>query len=366
MNQAATTQKLFFASDYMEGAHPLILSRLMETNLLHTAGYGADEFSESARSKIQKACNAPEADVYFLIGGTQANATVIKSILRPYQGVIAAQTGHVSVHEAGAIEAGGHKVITLPHKNGKLDAVSIDRCVQGFWDDANHEHMVMPGLVYISQPTEFGTLYTLEELTKISETCHKYKISLYVDGARLAYALACPQNDVTLPDLARLCDAFYIGGTKCGALFGEAVVLPKHDFIPHFFTLIKQNGALLAKGRIAGIQFETLFSEVPAASDSPQNSDFGDTCLLYEAIGQNAIAAADRIRKALIEKGYEISFECPTNQLFITVDDAQKERLEALLELSFWEKLPDGRTVLRICTSWATDMKDVDQLIEIL
>ena len=377
MSQNTVPSKLFFASDYMEGAHPLILKRLMETNLVHSAGYGTDEFSESARAKIRKACNAPDADIHFLVGGTQANATVIKSILRPYQGVIAAETGHASTHEAGAIEAGGHKVITLPHKNGKLDADSIERCIQGYWDDANHEHMVMPGLVYISQPTEFGTLYSLEELTKISEICHRRNVPLYVDGARLAYALACPQNDVTLPDLARLCDAFYIGGTKCGALFGEAVVLPRHDFIPHFFTLIKQNGALLAKGRIAGIQFETLFTEVSAGSGkvsaegvsvsvSSGETSSDEACLLYEMVGQNAIAAADRIRAALVQKGYEISFECPTNQLFITVDDTQKERLEALLELSFWEKLPDGRTVLRICTSWATDMKDVDQLIDIL
>ena len=377
MNPKISPAKLFFASDYMEGAHPLILKRLMETNLVHSAGYGTDEFSESARAKIRKACNAPDADIHFLVGGTQANATVIKSILRPYQGVIAAETGHVSTHEAGAIEAGRHKVITLPHKNGKLDADSIERCIQGYWDDANHEHMVMPGLVYISQPTEFGTLYSLEELTMISEICHRCNVPLYVDGARLAYALACPQNDVTLPDLARLCDAFYIGGTKCGALFGEAVVLPRHDFIPHFFTLIKQNGALLAKGRIAGIQFETLFTEVSAGSGkvsaegvsaavSSGETSSDEACLLYEMVGQNAIAAADRIRAALVQKGYEISFECPTNQLFITVDDTQKERLEALLELSFWEKLPDGRTVLRICTSWATDMKDVDQLIDIL
>ena len=377
MNPKISPAKLFFASDYMEGAHPLILKRLMETNLVHSAGDGTDEFSESARAKIRKACNAPDADIHFLVGGTQANATVIKSILRPYQGVIAAETGHVSTHEAGAIEAGGHKVITLPHRNGKLQADSIERCIQGYWDDANHEHMVMPGLVYISQPTEFGTLYSLEELTMISEICHRCNVPLYVDGARLAYALACQKNDVTLPDLARLCDAFYIGGTKCGALFGEAVVLPRHDFIPHFFTLIKQNGALLAKGRIAGIQFETLFTKVSAGSGkvsaegvsaavSSGETSSDETCLLYEMVGQNAIAAADRIRAALVQKGYEISFECPTNQLFITVDDTQKERLEALLELSFWEKLPDGRTVLRICTSWATDMKDVDQLIDIL
>ena len=215
----------------------------------------------------------------------------------------------------------------------------------------------MPGLVYISQPTEFGTLYSLEELTAISDICHSHGVPLYVDGARLAYGLACSANDVTLPDLARLCDAFYIGGTKCGALFGEAVVLPRHDFIPHFFTLIKRSGALLAKGRIAGVQFETLFSEAPGATDGH---------LLYEEIGRNAIGAADRIRDVLVGKGYEISFECPTNQLFITVDDAQKAQLEEKLELSFWEKQADGRTVLRICTSWATSSEDVDRLLEIL
>ena len=335
-----TDSKLFFASDYMEGAHPAIMQRLMETNMLHSTGYGTDEFSEHARALVRKACDAPEADVYFLVGGTQANATVITSILRPYQGVIAAETGHVATHEAGAIEAGGHKVIALPHKNGKLDAATIGRCIKGYWDDANHEHMV-----------------SLEELTAISDICHSHGVPLYVDGARLAYGLACSANDVTLPDLARLCDAFYIGGTKCGALFGEAVVLPRHDFIPHFFTLIKRSGALLAKGRIAGVQFETLFSEAPGATDGH---------LLYEEIGRNAIGAADRIRDVLVGKGYEISFECPTNQLFITVDDAQKAQLEEKLELSFWEKQADGRTVLRICTSWATSSEDVDRLLEIL
>ena len=352
-----TDSKLFFASDYMEGAHPAIMQRLMATNMFHSTGYGTDEFSQHARALVRKACDAPEADVYFLVGGTQANATVITSILRPYQGVIAAETGHVATHEAGAIEAGGHKVIALPHKNGKLDAATIGRCIKGYWDDANHEHMVMPGLVYISQPTEFGTLYSLEELTAISAICHSHGVPLYVDGARLAYGLACSANDVTLPDLARLCDAFYIGGTKCGALFGEAVVLPRHDFIPHFFTLIKRSGALLAKGRIAGVQFETLFSEAPSATDGH---------LLYDEIGRNAIGAADRIRDVLVGKGYEISFECPTNQLFITVDDAQKAQLEEKLELSFWEKQADGRTVLRICTSWATSSEDVDRLLEIL
>jgi threonine aldolase len=333
----------------MEGAHPLILKRLMETNLLHTAGYGTDEFSESARVKIRKACDAPDADIYFLVGGTQANATVIGSILRPYQGVIAAETGHVSTHEAGAIEAGGHKVITLPHKNGKLDADTIERCIQGYWDDANHEHMVMPGLVYISQPTEFGTLYSLEELTKISETCHKHDVPLYVDGARLAYGLACRQNDVMLPDLARLCDAFYIGGTKCGALLGEALVFPKHDTVPDFFSIIKQHGAVLAKGFVAGLQFDTLFTDN-----------------LYGEIGRTAIAAAERIRQALRDKGYTLAFDAPTNQIFVLLDEGTLASLSEKVEMSFWDKPDAEHTTMRFVTSWATTEEEVDRLIDLL
>ena len=370
-------EKLSFACDYAKGAHPNIMKRLAETNMMKTAGYGLDEISESARNRIRKACGCEKAAVEFLVGGTQTNAVMIGAMLRSYQGVIAAETGHISVHEAGAIEAGGHKVLALPHRSGKISAEDVEKYLEDYYSDESHEHMVMPGMVYLSHPTEYGTLYTGEELLALRKTCDKYRISLYIDGARLAYALSSPANDVTLPLLAQVCDAFYIGGTKCGALFGEAVVLPRHDFIPHFFTLIKQNGALLAKGRIAGIQFETLFTEVSAGSGkvsaegvsvsvSSGETSSDEACLLYEMVGQNAIAAADRIRAALVQKGYEISFECPTNQLFITVDDTQKERLEALLELSFWEKLPDGRTVLRICTSWATDMKDVDQLIDIL
>ena len=247
------TAKLSFASDYQEGAHPAILQRLVETNLEKTPGYGADEYSESARRKIRAACAAPEADVYFLVGGTQANATVIDALLRPYQGAIAAESGHINVHESGAIELGGHKVLSLAQENGKLTAQAVERCAQGYWQDDNREHMVMPGLVYLSQPTEYGTLYSLSELEAIRAVCDRYSLSLYLDGARLAYALACPENDVTLESLARLCDAFYIGGTKCGALFGEAVVFPQHERVPHFFTIVKQHGALLAKGRIAGL-----------------------------------------------------------------------------------------------------------------
>ena len=343
------TAKLSFASDYLEGAHPAILQRLVETNLEKTPGYGADEYSESARRRIRAACAAPEADVYFLVGGTQTNATVIDALLRPYQGAIAAESGHINVHESGAIELGGHKVLSLAQENGKLTAQAVERCAQGYWQDDNREHMVMPGLVYLSQPTEYGTLYSLSELEAIRAVCDRYSLSLYLDGARLAYALSCPENDVTLESLARLCDAFYIGGTKCGALFGEAVVFPQHDRVPHFFTIVKQHGALLAKGRIAGLQFDTLFTDG-----------------LYERLGRHAVAAADRLRAALRENGYELAFPAPTNQIFLVLDEAQREALSRRVEMSFWEKRADGRTVVRLATSWATAPEDVDALIALL
>ena len=338
--------RLFFASDYMEGAHPKILQRLLETNMVKSVGYGLDEFSESARNRIREACCAPEADVFFLAGGTQTNAVMIDAILRPWQGVMAAETGHISSHEAGAIEYGGHKVLTLPQKEGKVSAEDAAACVRSYWQDENREHVVMPGMLYISQPTEYGTLYSLEELRKISGVCRENGISLYLDGARLAYALACPENDVTLPDIAALCDAFYIGGTKCGALFGEAVVIPKHGFIPHLFTIIKQHGALLAKGRIAAIQFETLFTDD-----------------LYFKIGQNAIEAAVKIRRALEEKGYRFAFHAPTNQIFILLEKAQAAALSEKVEMGFWENTDESHTVMRIATSWATQPEDVERLI---
>ena len=341
--------KLCFASDYMEGAHPAIMNRLLQTNLEHTAGYGLDEYSEAARVKIRVACEAPEADVFFLVGGTQTNATVIDALLRPWQGVVAAETGHIAVHEAGAIEFGGHKVLTLPQRDGKLSAGDIARLAEAYQNDDNREHTVMPGLVYLSQPTEYGTLYSLSELEAISAVCRGAGMSLYVDGARLAYALATPVNDVTLPDLARLCVAFYIGGTKCGALFGEAVVFPKRGTAPHFFTIVKQHGALLAKGRIAGIQFDTLFTDG-----------------LYQSIGKTAVAAADRIRAALDAKGYEQPFRAPTNQVFVALDAEKTRVLSLQVEMGFWENLPNGRVVMRLATSWATTDTDVEKLIEAL
>jgi len=340
-------EKMSFASDYMEGAHPEIMRRLMETNLEKTAGYGMDEYSEAAREKIRAACAAPEAEIHFLVGGTQANATVIDAMLRPWQGVIAAHTGHISVHEAGAIEFGGHKVLELPQKDGKLTAEGVRVCFDTWKADANRDHMVMPALVYISQPTEYGTLYSLGELEAISRVCRERGLALYMDGARLAYALACPENDATLRDIARLCDAFYIGGTKCGALFGEAVVFPKPGTAPHFFTIVKQHGALLAKGRIAGIQFDTLFTDD-----------------LYGKIGKNAIETADRVRRALLEKGYALAFNAPTNQIFVALEKARADAMAEWVDMSFWENLNDGRVVMRIATSWATRAADVDKLIE--
>jgi threonine aldolase len=333
----------------MEGAHPAIMRRLLETNLEHTAGYGLDEYSEAARERIRAACQAPEAGVYFLVGGTQTNATVLDALLRPWQGVVAAETGHIAVHEAGAIEFGGHKVLTLPQKDGKLRAGDIASCVDAWRQDDNREHTVMPGMVYLSQPTEYGTLYSLKELEAISTVCRDADMRLYVDGARLAYALATPANDVALKDLARLCDTFYIGGTKCGALLGEAVVFPKPDTAPHFFTIVKQHGALLAKGRVAGIQFDTLFTDG-----------------LYQSIGRSAVEAADRIRTALDKKGYAQPFVAPTNQVFVALEPGKAKALSRRVEMGFWENLPDGRVVMRLATSWATTVEDVDRLIEAL
>ena len=343
------TKKIQFASDYQEGAAPEILARLQETNWEQTAGYGEDGYSESARSRIREACQAPEAEIHFLVGGTQTNATVIDTVLRPYQGVVAVATGHVNVHEAGAIEYGGHKVLAVPEEDGKLTAKALEAFVKNYWDDANREHMVMPGMVYLSQPTEMGTLYTLAELEAIRAVCTAYKLPLFVDGARLAYALGTPENDVTLPDLARLCDVFYIGGTKCGALFGEAVVFPKPGFVPHFFTMVKQHGTLLAKGRISGLQFETLFTDG-----------------LYEGLGRHGIQMARKIRRALLEKGYELPYPAPTNQLFLLLDKKKADELAEKVVLGFGTEWPDGRVLMRICTSWATREEDVEKLIAIL
>ena len=338
-------EKLSFASDYMEGAHPAILRRLCDTNLTKTPGYGTDAVCESARRKIRDACACPDAAVHFLVGGTQTNATVIDAALRPWQGVISAESGHIAAHEAGAIEFGGHKVLTLPHEFGKLSAASIRAYCDAYHNDANREHIVAPGMVYLSQPTEYGTLYSLAELTDIRAVCREFGLTLYVDGARLAYALACPENDVTLPDLARLCDVFYIGGTKCGALFGEAVVIPNKTLLPHFFTIIKQHGALLAKGRVLGHQFDVLFSDG-----------------LYLQIGAPAIAAAARLKAMLRDAGYTLWLDTPTNQVFVILENRAKELLAEKVEFGFWEAYDPTHTVVRFATSWATTEGDLDRL----
>ena len=318
-----TESRLYFASDYMEGAHPAIMKKLMETNLEKTVGYGQDPYTEDAKEKIRKACNVPEAEVFLLVGGTQTNATVIDALLKSYQGVVAADTGHIATHESGAIEFGGHKVLTVPQKDGKISAQQIEKLVKDFYDDANYEHMVMPGMVYISQPTEYGTLYSREELAALSKVCRENHLPLYVDGARLAYALASPENDVTLTDLAELSDVFYIGGTKYGAL--------------------------LAKGRIAGIQFGELFTDG-----------------LYLRIGKPAMEAAEQIKAALKKYGYQLSLDTPTNQIFCIVSNEVMKKIAQDVEFGFWEKYDETHSVIRFATSWATTMEDTQKLIQIL
>lgn len=333
---------LSFGSDYMEGAHPRIIQQLTETNLCKTVGYGLDEYCNCAKEKIRLACQAPDAEVHFFVGGTQANATVIDALLRSYQGVLAADTGHISGHEAGAIEFGGHKVLTLPHCKGKITAAQIENAIRLYNNDPSREHTVMPGMVYLSQPTELGTLYTLQELESISNACHTANIPLFVDGARLAYALACPQNDVTLPNLAKLCDVFYIGGTKCGALFGEAVVIPNTSLIPHFFSIIKQHGALLAKGRLLGIQFDTLFTDD-----------------LYASIGITAIQTAKALRSIFLEKNIPFYIDTPTNQIFCILENTLMSKLSRQVEFGYWSEYDESHTVVRFVTSWATTPEDI-------
>lgn len=344
-----TEQTLPFASDYMEGAHPHVLDALIRTNDHYTDGYGEDDYCRKAARSILKACECPDGAVHFLVGGTQANAVVIDALLKPYQGVIAAETGHVAVHEAGAIEYGGHKVLIANAHEGKLCAESIQAVADAYEHDENRDHMVMPGMVYLSQPTEYGTLYSLRELTEISRLCRRRGLILYVDGARLAYALASEANDVGLSDLARLCDVFYIGGTKCGLLFGEAVVLTAKDMTPHFVSIIKQHGALLAKGRLLGVQFDALFRDG-----------------LYAEIGKPAVRQAAKIRNKLLERGYRLAVDSPTNQLFVIVDDALLAALGKWVEYSFIRKMDDDHTVIRLTTSWSTTDEMTDCLLRVL
>ncbi len=340
---------LSFENDYSEGAHENILRRLLDTNYEQLSGYTTDPYCQAAKAKLQKACASPDADIYFLVGGTQTNATVIDGMLAPYEGVIAASTGHVSVHEAGAIEDTGHKVLTLPEHNGKIHAAELEAFLRTFWEDESHEHMVFPGMVYISHPTELGTLYTATELAHISTICHAHHIPLYLDGARLGYGLMSPDTDVTLPLIARYCDAFYIGGTKVGALCGEAVIFPRHHTPKHFLTIIKQHGALLAKGRLLGLQFDTLFTDN-----------------LYFHLSRHAIEMAQLLKQGFHKRNLTFYLDSPTNQQFLILKDDMIERLKKHVTFTLWERLDREHTIVRFVTSWATKESDIRKLMDIL
>lgn len=340
---------LNFESDYIQGAHPKVLQRLVETNMEALSGYGADAYCDSAKKKIAEACQCSDAEVALLVGGTQTNQIVIDTMLKPYEGVVAARTGHVATHEAGAIEYTGHKVLDIPGHEGKICAKELNQYLEDFNNDGNHEHMVFPGMVYISFPTEYGTIYSKKELTEISEVCHKFKLPLYIDGARLGYGLESSSCDVTLPEFAKLCDVFYVGGTKVGALCGEAVVFTKNNQPAHFVNLMKKHGALLAKGRLLGIQFDALFTDN-----------------LYFEISKNAIKMADKLKAALKNAGYTFLLDSPTNQQFVILENEKMKSLAEKVKFSFWEKIDDTHTAVRFATSWATTEEDVDKLIKLL
>ncbi len=335
--------------DYNNGACPEILRRLLETNSEPLPGYGSDRYTEIAKEKIRAACGCPDSDVELLTGGTQTNAIVISTLLREHEGVIAADTGHVSAHEAGAIEYTGHKVITLPGINGKLPADALRRYLEGFYRDSSREHMVWPGMVYISYPTEYGTLYTKAELQALAEICREYGIPLYLDGARLGYGLMSPEADLTLPELAAICDVFYIGGTKVGALCGEAVVFSRAPEPQHFLNAVKKRGALLAKGRLLGIQFDALFTDD-----------------LYFRLGKHGIETAQKLKAILKAKGIPFFLETPTNQQFILLEDKQLEKLSKSVTSCYWEKPDPEHTVVRLATSWATTEEDLKALEQAL
>ncbi len=335
-----------FENDYTEGAHTRILKRLIETNEEQTPGYGMDEHCEKARGYIRKECQAEEADVHFLVGGTQTNTTIIASILRPYQGAIAAVSGHIASHETGAIEATGHKVLTLPSEDGKITAQQVKELYDAHWEDASPEHSVQPGLVYISNPTENGTTYTKAELEALNAVCRECELPLMLDGARLGYGLAASDSDLTLVDYARLCDVFYIGGTKIGAMFGEAVVIVNDALKKDFRYYIKQRGGLLAKGRLLGIQFETLFEDG-----------------LYYEISQHAVEMAMKLRNAFAKNGFAMRYDSTTNQQFPILPNYIIDELSKKYSFSFWEKHDETYSVVRLCTSWATKKEHVDMLI---
>lgn len=340
---------LSFENDYAEGAHPKILQRLLDTNLEQLPGYGADEYTQSAIEKIRMACHDPYAEIFFLTGGTQANMTVLDALLIGVEAVVAADSGHIAVHEAGAIEFTGHKVITLPQREGKLEADALESYLHAFFSDPTCEHMPQPGAVYISHPTEYGTLYTKKELKALREVSDRYGLSLFLDGARLGYGLMSPGTDVTLPDLSEWTHAFTIGGTKVGALCGEAVVFPGSGVPRSFFTHVKQHGALLAKGRLCGVQFDTLFTDE-----------------LYFEISRHAISMAQRLKEGFEKRGFRFFLDSPTNQQFLILENGLMERLAHRVRFSLWGPFDANHSVVRFAASWATTREQVDQLMEIL
>ncbi|MFI3253222.1 MAG: beta-eliminating lyase-related protein [Eubacteriales bacterium] len=335
-----------FRCDYLEGCHPKILQALVESNEVQCNGYGSDSYCDSARERIRLACNSPQSQVHFIVGGTPANKTILAWLLKPWQGVFSAVTGHIATHETGAIEATGHKVLSLHHEEGKISAEQVEKYCKNYFSGANAEHEVEPGAVYLSQPTEFGTLYSLAELQEMRKVCNAYDLALFVDGARLGYALASPQNDVSLPNLAKLCDVFYIGGTKCGALCGEAVVIHP-EMGGHFRNMMKQTSGILAKGRLLGVQFDTLFQ---------QN--------LYVEICKNAVSHALAIAKAFEEAKIPLYIRSGTNQQFPVLNQLQMDYFLEKFSFEIWEPLEQGLTVVRFCTSWASKPEEVGILID--
>lgn len=334
-----------FNCDYSEGAHPKVLEKLSETNFIQTEGYGEDPYCRKAAGIIRKLCGRQDAGVHFFTGGTQVNFTVVSAALRPHQGALSADTGHINTHESGAVEATGHKVLPLESEDGKITAEQIRGACALHYGDESHEHMVQPGLVYLSNPTEIGTLYGRDELTAIREACREYGLFLYLDGARLGYGLAAPGNDLTLPDLARLCDAFTIGGTKVGALFGEALVIGNADLNRDFRYIMKQKGAMLAKGRLLGLQFLALLEDG-----------------LYFEISEQADRMAEVIRESCVHRGYGFLSSSRTNQQFPILPDDALKKLGEKYAFSYWKRIDGTHSAVRFCTSWATRAEDARSL----
>lgn len=340
---------IYFDSDYMVGAHPKVLQRLVDTNSLHTDAYGTDQYTAEAGRMILDACGLTDGEVYLFEGGTAANATVIDRLLGLNDGVIATDTAHINVHEAGAVESNGHKILTVPNKDGKLTAEQVRKMVTDFFSDDTHFYMVRPAMVYISFPTELGTIYTRKELQDLRDVCDEFQLPLYIDGARLAYGLAAAEGDLDIKDIAALSDVFYVGGTKCGALFGEAVVTGNPHTLPRFSSVIKLHGAMLAKSRLLGVQFIELFTDN-----------------LYWEIGKYAVKLAMKLQKGFIEKGYKPMIDSPTNQQFFVLPNELIDKLKKTISFELWGSPGEKGTAVRFVTDWSTKEEDIDTLIAAL